>query len=227
MIESFVVMYCVVDNYNTMQGILCPAFFFKDYILKFNIEIKPILIDFEKGSFPEILINSENKKSYNYCFFLGNTLGNFSDTGRILSNFKDSLFSTDYLIIGNELSNLQAINKMIEYYKDEVCYEADVSVLKYYGFKDSDATYNARWNGTRRQIESYIVLQNDVEFNIAGSILKFEKGEEILTSISKKFAEEDLIKIVNEIGFRIQLFTTNKEKRHCILSVNPSRYRTN
>ncbi len=194
---------------------------------KFDLETKPHLIDFEKGSFPEILISSGDKKSYNYCFFLGNTLGNFLDTGRVLSNFKDSLFSTDYLIIGNELSNLHAINKIIEYYKDKAAYDLVITTLKYYGYHDSDGEFNVRWNEGKKQIEGYLVLNKDVQFNIANSKINFEKNEEILLFISKKFVEEDLIQIFNEIGFRIHLFTTNKEKRHCILSINPSRYKTN
>lgn len=194
---------------------------------KFDVKIKPTLIDFEKGSFPEILISSDNKKTFNYCFFLGNTLGNFSDTGRILSNFKDSMFSTDFLIVGNELSNLHAINKIVEYYKDKSVYELVINTLKHYGYEDSEGSYNVRWNSNKKQIEGYLILKKDIEFNIANTIINFEKNEEILLFISKKYVEEDLIKIFNEIGFRIHLFTTNKEKRHCILSINPSRYKTN
>jgi len=194
---------------------------------KFKVETKPIVIDFEKGSFPEVLISSDNKKSLNFCFFLGNTLGNFSNTDRILSNFKDSLFSTDYLIIGNELANLQALNKIINYYRNKSGYEFVVNTLKKYGYKNSDGNFNIRWNENKKQIEGYLILKKDIEFNIARAKIKFEKNEEILLFVSKKFVEEDLIKIFNEIGFRIHLFTTNKEKRHCLLSVNPSRYRTN
>ncbi len=193
----------------------------------FKVKTKPILIDFEKGSFPEVLISAHNRKSLNFCFFLGNTLGNFSNTGRILSNFKDSLFSTDYLIIGNELSNLQAINKIINYYRNKSGYEFVVNTLKRYQYKNSDGDFNIRWNENKKQIEGYLTLKRDIKFHIARAKIKFEKNEEILLFISKKFAEEDLIKIFNEIGFRIHLFTTNKEKRHCLLSVNPSRYRTN
>lgn len=194
---------------------------------KFNVKTKPTLIDFEKGSFPEVLISANNKKSFNYCFFLGNTLGNFSDTGRILSNFKDSLFSTDYLIVGNELSNLHAINKIVDYYKDKSVYELVINILKHYGYKDSDGDFNVRWNENRKQIEGYLILNRDIEFEIAKSKIEFERNEEILLFISKKYVEEDLIKIFNEIGFRIHLFTTNREKRHCLLSINPSRYKTN
>jgi len=194
---------------------------------KFNVKTKTTLIDFEKGSFPEVLISANNKKSFNYCFFLGNTLGNFSDTGRILSNFKDSLFSTDYLIVGNELSNLHAINKIVDYYKDKSVYELVINILKHYGYKDSDGDFNVRWNENRKQIEGYLILNRDIEFEIAKSKIEFERNEEILLFISKKYVEEDLIKIFNEIGFRIHLFTTNREKRHCLLSINPSRYKTN
>jgi len=194
---------------------------------KFDVNIKPTLIDFEKGSFPEILLSWTNKKSYNYCFFLGNTLGNFSDTWRIISNFKDSLFSTDYLIISNELSNLNAINKIVEYYEKKQIYEMSSNAIKQFGYKDSDGTYNVRWNNTKKQIEGYVVLKKDIVFNISNSKIKFKKNEEIELYISKKFVEEDMVKIFNEIWFRVHLFTTNKEKRHCLLSINPSRYRTN
>lgn len=192
----------------------------------YKVKTKPYLIDFEKGSFPEILISGNNKKSLNYCFFLGNTLGNFTDTGRILSNFKDSMFSTDYLIVGNELANLQAMQKIIRYYQDQAGYDFVVNTLKRYGYRDSDGTFHVRWNENKKQIEGYIKLKKDIKFKIAETNIKFEKNEEILLFISKKYVEDDLIKIFNEIGFRIHIFTTNQAKRYCLLSVNPSRYRT-
>ena len=126
---------------------------------KFSVEIKPTLIDFEKGSFPEILISVNNKKSSYYCFFLGNTTSNFSDTGKILSNFKEPLFSTDYLIVDNELSKLHAINKIIEYYKDNSAYELVINTPKYYNYEDSDGEYQVRWNENKKQIEGYTILK--------------------------------------------------------------------
>ena len=109
----------------------------------------------------------------------------------------------------------------------KLVFDLVITTLKYFGYKESYGEYNVRWNDKKKQIEGYLILKKDIDFTIASSKINFEKDEEILLFRSKKFVEEDIIKIFNEIGFRIHSFTTNKEKRHCVLSVNPSRYRTN
>jgi uncharacterized SAM-dependent methyltransferase len=61
---------------------------------------------------------------------------------------------------------------------------------------------------------------------IAGYSVRFEKGEEILLATSKKFTEEALVEEFNNVGFRLDLFVTNKQKNTCITSIRPTRYKS-
>jgi uncharacterized SAM-dependent methyltransferase len=83
-----------------------------------------------------------------------------------------------------------------------------------------------KWNEKKKQIEGFLVLESDKSITIAERTLRFEKGEEILLFISKKYIEESIVEMLNRAGFRIDLFTTNKKKDNCIISVSPTRYRS-
>ncbi|MFA5080795.1 MAG: L-histidine N(alpha)-methyltransferase [Candidatus Paceibacterota bacterium] len=191
------------------------------------INITPILFDFEKGEIIEkILQISRNEKTHNYFFLLGNTIGNFDNTEKVLSNLKMSMFSDDYLIIGNQISNLINTAKIIKYYQEKEKFDFFVRILKNYGMKCYSEEYTIRWNEKKKQIEGFLVLKEDKKIIIAGRMLQFEKGEEILLFISKKYIEESIVEMLNKAGFRIDLFTTNKKKDNCIISVSPTRYRS-
>jgi uncharacterized SAM-dependent methyltransferase len=76
-----------------------------------NIQIKPIELDFERGNFSDIMYELKKEGHSNLLFYLGNTLGNHSDRQRVLTNFRDSRSSDDYLIIGVELTNFSKIKQ--------------------------------------------------------------------------------------------------------------------
>jgi len=191
------------------------------------VNTTPILFDFEKGEIIEkILQIPRNKNTHNYFFLLGNTIGNFDNTEKVLSNLKMSMFSDDYLIIGNQISNLINTAKIIKYYQDETKFNFFARVLRDYGMKCELQEYIAKWNEKKKQIEGFLVLKEDKTITIADRTLNFEKGEEILLFISKKYIEESIVEMLNRAGFRIDLFTTNKKKDNCIISVSPTRYRS-
>lgn len=191
-----------------------------------GVEIISIISDFEKGDVLErVLQLSKVANTQNYFFLLGNTLGNFDNTERVLSNLKLSMFPEDQLVIGNQVSNVFAAPKFVEYYHAEEVFNLVASTLKNYGMNCIFKEYNVRWNSIKRQIEMFLSLENDRKIVIAGQNVCFEKGEEILLAISKKFIEESIVEVFNHVGFRIELFTTNKEKDTCIVSVAPSRYK--
>jgi len=191
------------------------------------ITITPILFDFERGEIIEkILQLPRNKNSHNYFFLLGNTVGNFDNTGKVLSNLKMSMFSDDYLIIGNQISNLLNVPKIIEYYKTQEMFDITVSTLKNFGFECNFNEFGVRWNDNKKQIELFLTMEKDKTIRISDRTLTFEKNEEILLVISKKYIEESIVELFNRTGFRIDLFTTNKRKDNCIISVSPSRYKS-
>lgn len=192
-----------------------------------NVEVTPILFDFERGEILEdILRYTKTQHTKNYFFLLGNTLGNFNNTEKILSNLKLSMFPDDRLIIGNQVSNVLASSKLVGYYHTREVYNLTASTLKTYGMNCGFEEYNTRWNGEERQIEMFLSLQKKRGIVIAGHTVTFEEGEEILLAISKKFAEESLAEVFNKAGFRIDSFTTNNKKNTCVISIAPSRYKS-
>jgi uncharacterized SAM-dependent methyltransferase len=192
-----------------------------------KIEIVKLLFDFEKGEILEEILNLTKAPNTKNCFFLlGNTLGNFSNTVKVLSSLKLSMFSEDSLIIGNQISNPFAYSKFVEYYKAKEVYDIVISTLKNYGMRCFFEEYSVRWNSHLKQIEMFLSLKEDKKIIIAGYSVHFEKGEEILLNISRKFTEEAIVEEFNRVGFRIDLFTVNKKKDTCIVSVAPTRYRS-
>ncbi|NTW89595.1 MAG: L-histidine N(alpha)-methyltransferase [Candidatus Moranbacteria bacterium] len=192
-----------------------------------DVQIIKVLFDFEKGEILEqILKLTKEKRTKNYFFLLGNTLGNFENTEKILTDIKLSMFPNDTLIIGNQISNLLASQKFIEYYRTEEVFNLVSATLKGYDMDCSFEEYSVRWNRNLKQIEMVLTMNSDKAINIAGHRVEFEKGEEILLAISKKFAEETIVETFNNIGFRIDFFTANKRKNACIVSVTPTRYKS-
>ena len=192
-----------------------------------NLEIVAVLSDFEKGEILEdILRFAGARNTSNYFFLLGNTLGNFHNTEQILSNLRLSMFPSDHFVIGNQISNLLAAQKLIKYYHTKEAYNLTTSTLKDYGMKSDFKELAVRWNAGQKQIEVLLSVAENKKVAIAGHTVSFEKGEEILLAVSKKFAEESIVEVLNRVGFRIDLFTTNKQKDTCIISVTPSRYKS-
>jgi uncharacterized SAM-dependent methyltransferase len=192
-----------------------------------NIEVIKMLFDFEKGEILEdILSLIKAPNTNNYFFLLGNTLGNFTNTEKALSGLKLSMFSEDCLVIGNQIANLFAYSRFIEYYQSKVVFDLVSSTLRNYGMKCCFDEYSVRWNSRQKQIEMFLSLKEDKKITIAGYSVYFGKGEEILLAVSKKFTEETIVEEFNKVGFRIDLFAVNKKKDACIASVSPTRYKS-
>lgn len=192
-----------------------------------DLNIIKVPFDFEKGEILETILKlTKEKRTRNYFFLLGNTLGNFENTEKILTDIKLSMFPNDTLIIGNQISNLLASQKFIEYYRTEEAFNLVSATLKGYEMDCSFEEYSVRWNGNLKQIEMVLTMKSDKTVEIAGHRVEFEKGEEILMAISKKFAEETIVETFNNVGFRIDFFTANRKKNTCIVSVTPTRYKS-
>ena len=173
---------------------------------------------------PDIVHDGElASESLFYGLFL---FGNFDNTEKILSNLKLSMFSDDSLIIGNQIANLFASSKFVKYYKAKEAFDLVSSTLRNYGMDCSFEEYSARWNANQKEIEMLLKLNKDRKITIAGYSVNFEKGEEILRATSKKFTEETLVEEFNNVGFRLDLFVTNKQKNTCITSIMPTRYKS-
>ena len=79
----------------------------------------PIIVDYERGNFSDVAFDLEENGHANLLLFLGSTLGNPTDIGRALSNFKESMTSNNFMIVGAQQTNLNRISKLLLHYKTD------------------------------------------------------------------------------------------------------------
>ena len=84
-----------------------------------SVICRPVQMDFELGQFSDVMYDLKDKMPVNLLLHLGSTLGNHSDLNRVLSNFRDSMTSKDFLILGVELTNLAKVHMLFPHYKTE------------------------------------------------------------------------------------------------------------
>jgi uncharacterized SAM-dependent methyltransferase len=189
-----------------------------------NVECKAFQLDFELGNFSDVIYELKKENSVNLLLFLHNTLGNFSDRNRILTNFRDSMSSDDYLIIGVELTNLYKIHKILPYYRGKPTEDFLYFIPQKIGIKRKDTIFDVGWNESKKQIEARMILRKNIEVKIGSEKFILEKGEQILLGISVKFTEETLTKLISDVGFRTELLTTSEDRGYVLSMVQPTRY---
>lgn len=192
-----------------------------------NIPIQKVQLDFELGNFPEVTYNLRKDGYQNFMLFLGSTLGNQSDRNRVLTNFRDSMTSDDYLAIGVELVNLYKIDKILTQY--DIKHSPQVrdlvfTVAEYVGLKQSDGEFEVKFNTNLNQVEGFFHMSKDKKLKFADEEIIFEKGDKPLLFISHKFTEWVFAKLLTDIGFRIELLTTSSEKGYSLAMCQPSRF---
>jgi len=187
-----------------------------------KIESKPVLIDFESGQFSDVMYNLKQNGSVNLMVFFGSTLGNHSDLNRVLSNFRDSMTSRDYLIIGVELTNLSKINKIISHYDNKFAEKFVTHTLRFLGIDKYE--YEVVWNEKNSQVEMRARITRPSEVSISGESFVLLEGESILLARSIKFTEHAVTKLLSDVGLRTELLTTNEERGYLLTMVQPTRY---
>ncbi len=189
-----------------------------------DIEIQKFQLDFELGNFSDMTYDLKSDGSSNLLLFLGSTLGNFSDRNRVLTNFRDSMSSDDYLINGVELTNFAKIDKIVSHYSLEAVGDFLYYIPEQIGIKREDTEFNATWNERENQVEMRITLKKDVDVTIGNDSFKLEKGESLFLARSMKFAEWSVTKLFSDVGYRNELLTTNADRSYVLSMVQPTRY---
>ncbi|MFA5246801.1 MAG: L-histidine N(alpha)-methyltransferase [Candidatus Micrarchaeia archaeon] len=187
--------------------------------------IIPHELDFEAGNFADVSYDLSKNCYSNLFLFFGNTLGNFSDTNRVLSNFRDSMCSDDFFLIGTELANLSHVNLIVERYsKSDAIREILLNLPRRMGITDSDAEYCVRWNEKEQQVEIRLKFKCDAQAKIGSEKVLLRKYEEILLVRSKKYNENSITKLLLDVGFRNELLTTNEDRSYILTLIQPTRY---
>lgn len=187
-------------------------------------EIKKFLIDFELGNFSDITYDIKSDGSSNLLVFFGNTVGNFSDRNRVLTNIRDSMGIDDFLIVGVEMTNFSKITKVIPHYTALEVESLLYTIPKKIGINKEATKYEVDWNDKESQIECWMVLEEDQKVNIGSDSFNLESDEKILLARSVKFNEWTFTKLMSDVGFRTELLTTTKDRGYVLSMVQPTRY---
>lgn len=189
-----------------------------------DIEIRPINLDFELGNFADETYKLREGGFQNLMLFLGSTLGNQSDRSRVLTNFRDSMTSDDFLIIGVELANLHKTDKILKQYQGENVADFVFSVAEFLGIKREDGEFEVVFNNESHQIEIYFHFIKDIKIILENDEIIFEKDDKLLLSRSHKFTEWVFAKVLSDAGFRMELMTTSSEKGYSLVMCQPQRF---
>ncbi len=189
-----------------------------------SVDFKKSQLDFESGNFSDIIYDLKKGGYSNLLLFLGSTLGNHSDRNRVLTNFRDSMTSDDYLLIGVELTNMSKIDKILPHYKGRLSKDFVYFIPEQLGIKRKDTLFDVSWNSLKNQVEVRMILKKDVVVSLASEKFILEKGERILLAISLKFTEWSITKLLSDVGFRTELLTTTPDRGYILSLVQPTRY---
>jgi len=185
---------------------------------------RPIQMDFELGQFSDVMYDLKKDGSVNLMLFLGSTLGNHSDLNRVLTNFRDSMTSKDYLIVGLELTNLAKIHSLLPHYTNKSAKTFATFILDQLGVSSSTYKYEVSWNDKQNQVEIRAVLNKPVKIEISGEKFTLGKAENILLARSIKFTEYTATKLFSDVGFRTELLTTAEDRGYLLTMIQPTRY---
>lgn len=189
-----------------------------------EVTVKPLQLDFEQGNFAEATYSLREDGFQNLMLLLGTTLGNQSDRSRVLTNFRDSMTSSDFLIIGVELVNLHKIDKLLKHYRGEDAEHFVFTAAESIGLQPDQGTFEAVFNKELHQIENYFIFNCEVALDFAGEQINFEEGDRLLLARSHKFTEWVFAKDLADCGFRLELLTTSSERGYSLVMCQPQRF---
>lgn len=243
----------VGDAQNIIQILKCMDFYVKNYKFKnflnscnlYLIDISSEMLTFAKNSveskFPLIDLKTlhldfnsnaiNNIEKYfsvensdkRWFFLLGSTLGNFTHQVTLLKNISSIMKKNDSLIIGVELYQEESLEQTIAHYKTIENYNFDIALLKYLGFKDEDGKFEIIFEN--RTIISKIKFLNDVRLTVNDKFLTFKRGDLVTLCKSKKFTQEELVKICQESRLKVEnihlgKFKNSSSANYCLLEVS-------
>jgi uncharacterized SAM-dependent methyltransferase len=156
------------------------------------VEFQWNISDFENIENISILLRRGEFKK-NLFLLLGNTLGNF-EINELLYEIRSSMKGGDFLLIGNGLDNRHPEDILKSYDTKEVN-EFLIHIPLQLGLSKKDVKLGTRFANSR--VELYYTLQNEKTIEFQGKEVVFNKGDQILVSVSYKYNKEDFISFLN------------------------------
>ena len=194
---------------------------------------KSLRVQLIKGDFNNDIKRIKKSKKNRLYLFLGSTLGNFNN--KIAINFLDNIAN----LMSKEDSFLLGVDKVKDEKIINSAYNDSKGITKKFNknilnvinkeyklnFDEKNFLHNAKFNSEKSQIEMYlestvdhsVKLPNDENLNI-------EKGEKILTEISRKFSEKTLRDLFSCANLKIKKSYTDKKKYFSLYLLKSKKY---
>jgi len=186
-----------------------------------------------KGDFNNDIKRIRKSKKNRLYLFLGSTLGNFNNKIAInfLENIAKLMNKEDSFLIGvDKVKDEKIINSA---YNDSkgITKKFNKNILnvinkKYkINFNEKNFLHNAKFNSEKSQIEMY--LESTVDHSVRlpnDENLNIEKGEKILTEISRKFSEKTLKDLFSRANLEIKNSYTDKKKYFSLYLLKSKKY---
>ena len=194
---------------------------------------KSLHVHLIKGDFNNDMKRIKKSKKNRLYLFLGSTLGNFNN--KIAINFLDNIAT----LMNKEDSFLLGVDKVKDEKIINSAYNDSKGITKKFNknilrvinkeyklnFNENNFLHNAKFNSEKSQIEMYlestvdhsVKLPNDENLNI-------EKGEKILTEISRKFSEKTLRDLFNKANLEIKKSYTDNKKYFSLYLLKSKKY---
>lgn len=200
--EDYPFEYCPVDFSQNALELLeadlkskCP-----------KLQINPL-----RGEYFEVLKNFNGSHHKKVVLFLGSNIGNLRDdrASVFLHELDQTLNVGDRLLLGVDLIKSEEV--VLPAYNDSkgVTREFNLNLLRRIN-RELEADFNLEGFEHRPEYDestgiaaSYLESTQKQNVRINGSVYSFEKGERILTEISRKYNEDILTHILEPTRFRI------------------------
>ena len=194
---------------------------------------KNLQVQLIKGDFNNDIKRIKKSKKNRLYLFLGSTLGNFSNKIAInfLKNIANLMNKEDSFLLGvDKVKDEKIINSA---YNDSkgITKKFNKNILnvinKEYklNFDAKNFLHNAKFNLEKSQIEMY--LESTVNHSVKlpnNENLNIEKGEKILTEISRKFSEKTLMDLFSRANLEIKNSYTDNKKYFSLYLLKSKKY---
>lgn len=185
-----------------------------------DVNVESFKEDFEKGNFSKITYYLRRRyQRNNLILFLGQTIGNLSDSHRVLINLRESMTEQEAALVG--MAMLSKVSNSLAGYDEKIIYDWLWTVPERIGIARQDADIKLYFNKEKHRIEYKLEFVKDWSKSYGSDLLNFHKGQKVLVAVSHKFTKDEIFGLFAGAGFKIELFLESKKKDYGIVLCRP------
>jgi dimethylhistidine N-methyltransferase len=188
------------------------------------IEIRPVVADFtEDFDLPADL----PRLTPRVAFFPGSTIGNLAprDAVGLLQQMRRHVGAAGRAVIG--FDRKKDVSTLVRAYDDAAGVTAafNLNLLERINRElDGDVgverfAHEARWNADESAIEMHLVSREAQTVTVDGRAFRFEAGETIHTESSRKYALEDVARLAEASGWRVERTWTDPDGMFAVVGL--------